>query len=121
MSANSYSYSGLTAERIEEFRREHHVPGPEADPPWIEEENRALDSICNAALLLLRGPVGEVEQRRIAACVHACSGFQTDWLEQNEFWPFALLTSDEYAELVIAKRRLAEIESEPSATTGSDK
>lgn len=62
------------------------------------------------------GPNGE-DKRRIDACVRACEGFQTEWLEQNSFWSYALLTSDEYAELVVAKRELARL----SATLSSDK
>lgn len=75
--------------------------------------------IAKAALSMPPSRPGDEEKRRIAACVHACSGFVTEWLEQNEFWPLVLLTSDEYAELVIAKRKLESLSHVPAV--GGDK
>lgn len=43
----------LTKERVEEFRREYHIPpfshsGPRE--PWADAENEVLNAICDAAL-----------------------------------------------------------------------
>lgn len=43
----------LTIARIEEFRKEHHIPPMPNDEPWIAEANTALNAICDAAISAL--------------------------------------------------------------------
>lgn len=59
----------LTVERIDEFRREQHIPPQPGDQDWIAEENAALDAICAAAKahLSARGHIVIPEElRRLA-------------------------------------------------------
>lgn len=43
----------LTRERIEEFRREYKIPEQHGDEPWIAEDNRVLNAVCDLALSAL--------------------------------------------------------------------
>jgi hypothetical protein len=44
-SRNDKNCSRPTAEQIEAFRKEHHIPGPDIEP-WAVEENMVLEYLC---------------------------------------------------------------------------
>ena len=39
---------GLSTEQIEEFRKEHHIPGPDLEQ-WAIDEDRVLHALCDYA------------------------------------------------------------------------
>ena len=78
--------TGLTIERIEEFRREYYIPPQEGDDPWVSDNNRVLDFVCDAAraALLATSAAGAAVDRPLNLCKrHRQEWKQSEYAEHN--------------------------------------